>query len=113
VIWIRGGKGRKDRQTLLPPRLLELLRVYFRWKQPKEWLFPGEKPGQPISCKSIFLACKKATKQAGISKPVHPHSLRHAFATHRKRLVNRPSAGEQRSEILEGWQKTDGSIGAN
>jgi len=82
VIWIRGGKGRKDRQTLLPPRLLELLRVYFRWKQPKEWLFPGEKPGQPISCKSIFLACKKATKQAGISKPVHPHSLRHAFATH-------------------------------
>jgi integrase/recombinase XerD len=82
VIWIRGGKGRKDRQTLLPPRLLELLRVYFRWKQPKQWLFPGEKPGQPISCKSIFLACKKATKQAGISKPVHPHSLRHAFATH-------------------------------
>ena len=82
VIWIRGGKGRKDRQTLLPPRLLELLRAYFRWKQPREWLFPGEKPGQPISCKSIFLACKKATKQAGISKPVHPHSLRHAFATH-------------------------------
>src|SRR5260370_4610000 len=82
VIWIRGGKGRKDRQTLLPPRLLELLRVYFRWKQPKEWLFPGEKPGQPISCKSIFLACKKATKQARLSKPVHPHSLRHAFATH-------------------------------
>ncbi len=82
VIWIRGGKGRKDRQTLLPPRLLQLLRAYLGWKQPKEWLFPGEKPGQPISCKSIFLACKKATKQAGISKPVHPHSLRHAFATH-------------------------------
>src|SRR5260370_6693231 len=82
VIWIRGGKGRKDRQNLLPPRLLELLRAYLGWRQPKEWLFPGEKPGQPISCKSIFLACKKATKQAGISKPVHPHSLRHAFATH-------------------------------
>ena len=82
VIWIRGGKGHKDRQTLLPPRLLELLRVYFRWRQPKEWLFPGAKPGQPISCKSIFLACKKATEDAGIAKPVHPHSLRHAFATH-------------------------------
>jgi site-specific recombinase XerD len=82
VIWIRGGKGRKDRQTLLPPRLLELLRVYYRWKRPKEWLFPGEKPGQPITSKSIFLACKKAAEDAGISKSIHPHSLRHAFATH-------------------------------
>jgi site-specific recombinase XerD len=82
VIWIRGGKGRKDRQTLVPPRLLELLRVYYRWKRPKEWLFPGEKPGQPITSKSIFLACKKAAEDAGISKSIHPHSLRHAFATH-------------------------------
>jgi integrase/recombinase XerD len=82
VIWVRGGKGRKDRQVLLPPKLLELLRVYFRWKRPKEWLFPGGKPGQPISCESIFRACKEAAKRAGISKSVHPHSLRHAFATH-------------------------------
>src|SRR5713226_1552526 len=82
VIWIRGGKGRKDRQVLLPPKLLELLRVYFRWKRPKQWLFPGGTPDQPISTKSIFLACRKAAQKAGISKAVHPHSLRHAFATH-------------------------------
>jgi len=82
VIWIRGGKGRKDRQTLLPPRLLELLRVYYRWKRPKEWLFPGEEPDKPITTKSIYLACIKAAEGAGISKPIHPHSLRHAFATH-------------------------------
>jgi len=82
AIWIRGGKGRKDRQSLLPPRLLELLRVYFRWRQPKDWLFPGEKPGHPISCPAIFRACQKAARKAGIDKPVHPHSLRHAFATH-------------------------------
>jgi integrase/recombinase XerD len=82
VIWIRGGKGHKDRQTLLPPKLLELLRVYYRWKQPQDWLFPGGKPGQPISCESIFRACQKAAQDAGISKAVHPHSLRHAFATH-------------------------------
>jgi integrase/recombinase XerD len=82
AIWIRGGKGRKDRQSLLPPRLLELLRAYLRWKQPKEWLFPGQKPGQPISCESIFRACQKAARKAGIAKAVHPHSLRHAFATH-------------------------------
>jgi integrase/recombinase XerD len=82
VIWIRGGKGRKDRQVLLPPRLLELLRVYCRWKKPKEWLFPGGIPGQPICSNSIFRACQKAVRKAGIVKPVHPHSLRHAFATH-------------------------------
>ena len=82
VIWIRGGKGHKDRQTLLPPKLLEMLREYWRWKRPKEWLFPGGKPGQPISRESIFTACKKAAQDAGISKSVHPHSLRHAFATH-------------------------------
>jgi len=82
VIWIRGGKGHKDRQVLLPPKLLELLRVYYRWKRPKDWLFPSEKPGQPISRESIYAACRKAARDAGISKPVHPHSLRHAFATH-------------------------------
>jgi integrase/recombinase XerD len=82
VIWIRGAKGHKDRQALAPPRLLQLLRFYFRWKRPKEWLFPGGTPGQPITSKSIFLACQKAASDAGIAKPVHPHSLRHAFATH-------------------------------
>jgi integrase/recombinase XerD len=82
AIWIRGGKGRKDRQTLLPPKLLELLRCYWRWKRPKDWLFPGEKPGRPITCNAIVLACKKAAEAAGISKAIHPHSLRHAFATH-------------------------------
>jgi site-specific recombinase XerD len=82
VIWIRGGKGRKDRQVLLPPRLLELLRVYFRSKHPTDWLFPGEIPGHHICCNSIFRACQKAVRNAGIVKAVHPHSLRHAFATH-------------------------------
>jgi integrase/recombinase XerD len=82
VIWIRGGKGHKDRQILLPPKLLELLRVYWRSKRPKDWLFPGGKPGRPISRESIYRACLKAAQKANISKPVHPHSLRHAFATH-------------------------------
>ena len=82
VIWIRGGKGRKDRQTLLSPKLLDMLRCYWRWKRPKDWLFPGEKPGRPITCNAIVLACKKAAEAAGISKAIHPHSLRHAFATH-------------------------------
>jgi integrase/recombinase XerD len=82
VLWVRLGKGSKDRQTLLSPRLLELLRGYWRAERPVEWLFPGPDPKRPISPKAIYLACRNAVQIAGISKPVHPHSLRHAFATH-------------------------------
>jgi integrase/recombinase XerD len=82
IIRVRGGKGNKDRQVSLSPKLLELLRSYWLWKKPRVWLFPGMKPGQPIAPESVFRACRKAAKTAGISKPVHPHSLRHAYATH-------------------------------
>ena len=80
VLWIRGGKRRKDRQTLLPPTLLELLRSYWRWKHPRQWLFPGGLPDQPLSVKAIFLACRTAARKASITKAIHPHSLRHASA---------------------------------
>ena len=66
----------------MPPKLRELLRCYWRTKRPTDWLFPGARPGQPISVKAIFMACRKAAHSAGIAKPVHPHLLRHAFATH-------------------------------
>jgi integrase/recombinase XerD len=82
VLWVRLGKGSKDRQTLLSPKLLELLRSYWRAERPEEWLFPGPDPSRPISVKAIYLACRNAAQIAGLSKPVHPHSLRHAFATH-------------------------------
>jgi site-specific recombinase XerD len=82
VLWVRCGKGRKDRQALLPPKLRELLRCYWRSQRPTDWLFPGADPSRPISPKAIFLACRKAASRAGIAKPAHPHSLRHAFATH-------------------------------
>ena len=82
VLWVRHGKGRKDRQALLPPKLRELLRCYWRSQRPTDWLFPSSQPGQPISPKAIFLACRKAAQAAGIRKPVHPHALRHSFATH-------------------------------
>jgi integrase/recombinase XerD len=82
VLWVRQGKGRKDRQTLLSSKLLELLRIYWRAERPTEWLFPGANPTRPISPKAVFLACQKAGRKAGLSKPVHPHLLRHAFATH-------------------------------
>jgi integrase/recombinase XerD len=69
VLWIRGGKGRKDRQTRLRLRLLELLRSYWRLETPRQWLFPGSQPDQPISVKSIFLACRSAARKAHITKP--------------------------------------------
>ena len=82
VLWVRSGKGRRDRQALLPPKLRELLRCYWRSQRPTDWLFPGADPTQPISVKTIFRACRQAARSAGIARSVHPHLLRHAFATH-------------------------------
>src|ERR1022692_3543302 len=82
VIWIRDGKGNKDRQVMLSPPLREVLAAYYRWKRPTDWLFPGGKPDCPISRETVFGTCRKAARLAGIAKAVHPHSLRHAFATH-------------------------------
>jgi len=82
VIWVRGGKGHKDRQVMLAEPLREVLAVYWRWRRPAVWLFPGKDPDSPIATSSVFKACIAAAHKAGISKPIHPHSLRHAFATH-------------------------------
>jgi site-specific recombinase XerD len=82
VIWIRGGKGHKDRQVMLAEPLREVLAAYWKWKRPAEWLFPGKKADCPIATGSVFKLCEAAAQKAGITKPVHPHSLRHAFATH-------------------------------
>jgi site-specific recombinase XerD len=82
VIWVRGGKGHKDRQVMLAEPLREVLAAYWRWKRPTDWLFPGERSGAHLSRETVFRSCRQAAQAAGIAKPVHPHSLRHAFATH-------------------------------
>ena len=82
VICVEEGKGRKDRYVMLSPRLLDVLRTYWRAVHPKNFLFPGDIPDQPISTFAVQHACKKARRRAGIAKPVTPHSLRHAFAVH-------------------------------
>ncbi|WP_232515240.1 tyrosine-type recombinase/integrase [Burkholderia ambifaria] len=76
------GKNRKDRYVMLSPRVLEILRLYWHETHPKEWLFPGDIPGHPISRSAVGLACRIARQRSGIQKPITPHSLRHAFATH-------------------------------
>jgi len=82
TITIRQGKGQSDRVVMLSPVLLDTLREYWRSQKPKEWLFPGSNPGQPISGNDVFLVFHNAVRRAGISKQVCPHSLRHSFATH-------------------------------
>ena len=82
VIRVEQGKGRKDRYVMLSPKLLDTLRSYWKAVRPKDWLFPGGHPGQPITREAVEDACQKAHRCAGLSKAVTPHSLRHAFAVH-------------------------------
>jgi integrase/recombinase XerD len=82
VIRVEQGKGQKDRYVMLSPVLLEILRSYWRAVQPREWLFPGDRPSQPITRDAVGDACQKAHRLSGLSKPVTPHGLRHAFAVH-------------------------------
>jgi integrase/recombinase XerD len=82
VIRVEQGKGQKDRYVMLSPRSLEVLRAYWRRIRPRQWLFPGEIPGRPITRGAVEQACEKARRLAGIDKPITPHSMRHAFATH-------------------------------
>jgi site-specific recombinase XerD len=82
VIRVDQGKGQKDRYVMLSAKLLEILRSWWRVERPKQWLFPGDIPGQHISRDAVGQACQKAHRLSGIRKPVSPHSLRHAFAVH-------------------------------
>ncbi len=82
MIRVEQGKNQKDRYVMLSPKLLEILRAYWTAARPKGWLFPGDMPGQPITRGAVEDACKKALRVSGIKKPITPHSLRHAFATH-------------------------------
>jgi site-specific recombinase XerD len=87
VIHIRRGKGRQDRDVMLSPRLLEALRDYWRSlkRKPTEWLFPGgsqHTSNRPITPRAVWYACQRAAQRAGLQNRVHPHTLRHCFATH-------------------------------
>jgi integrase/recombinase XerD len=82
VIRVEEGKGRKDRYVMLSPKLLDILRDYWKATRPTEWLFPGDRPGQPITRSAVERVCQETRQRSDITKPVTPHSLRHAFAVH-------------------------------
>ena len=85
IIHVIDGKGHKDRDLPLSPTLLENLRVYWRRLKPRTYLFPSRlhrDHEQPISDKTVWLACTEAASKAGLRKSANPHLVRHAWATH-------------------------------
>lgn len=86
IIRVVAGKRSKDRDLPLSPALLETLREYWCWRKPKRYLFPTRmrrvQSEEPISDKTVWIACSEAAHRAGIQKRVTPHTLRHSWATH-------------------------------
>jgi site-specific recombinase XerD len=91
LIRVNQGKGKKDRYAMLSPRLLVILRSWWRSQHPagrrhsvspQDWLFPGWRKGRHMNTESLQTACREAARAAGLSKRVRVHTLRHSFATH-------------------------------
>src|SRR6266404_5392734 len=82
VIRVEQGKGGKDRNVMLSPSLLDLLRTWWKAAQPQGWLFPGRDPVQPMTTRQLNRACHAAAQIAEINRRVSLHTLRHSFATH-------------------------------
>jgi integrase/recombinase XerD len=86
VIHVLEGKGGRDRDVPLSPKLLDTLREYWRWMKPRTFLFPGMannwRADVPVTEKIVWTAVSEARQRAGITKRVSPHTLRHSFATH-------------------------------
>lgn len=91
LLRVQQGKGKKDRYAMLSPRLLEVLRCWWRSRclspqapkpTPQDWVFPGFRKGHHMNVESLQTACREAARAAGIGKRVSVHTLRHSFATH-------------------------------
>jgi len=81
ILRVEQGKGKKDRNVMLSPALLQTLRTYWKQCRPRLWLFPGHGGKRPLHATLLQRAFRQAKDQARITKPVTFHSLRHSFAT--------------------------------
>jgi integrase/recombinase XerD len=82
MIRVEQGKGAKDRYVMLSEQLLKILREWYRFARPTTWMFPGLIPGSHITREGVNDACELGLKRSRLTKPVTPHSFRHAFAVH-------------------------------
>jgi integrase/recombinase XerD len=110
VIHIRQGKGSRDRDLPLTPKLLTTLREYWLWKKPQNYLFPSTAGHRgverPISDETVWYACSRAAARAGIKKRIGPHTLRHSFATH----MLEAGAGLRTIQLLLGHRELKDTI---
>jgi integrase/recombinase XerD len=81
-IRVRQGKGAKDRNVLLSPTLLDVLRRYYRCYRPVTWLFYGQMLEQPIDDRTVQRMVRRLSDKAGLHPAISAHTLRHSFATH-------------------------------
>jgi integrase/recombinase XerD len=91
IIRVEQSKGRKDRNVMLSPETLDLLRQWWKTRRrgfdsttpvAERWLFPGQRPGKPMTTRQLNRLFHEAADAAGIKKGVTLHALRHSFATH-------------------------------
>lgn len=82
VLRVCQGKGKKDRIVMLSPKLLEVLREYYKAFRPTTWLFFGRDKSRPLNPRTVLLGCRRSARKAGLNKRVTTHTLRHSFATH-------------------------------
>jgi integrase len=78
MLRVEQGKGQRDRDVMLSPQLLQLLREWWKAARPQVWLFPGQNPINPVTARQLNRAVTAAKDLAGISKRVSPHTLRHS-----------------------------------
>jgi integrase/recombinase XerD len=82
LLFIRQSKGKKDRMVPISPKIIEILRDYYKAYKPKTWLFEGQNQNEKYGERSIQLVLSQAVKKVKIDKPVSLHWLRHSYATH-------------------------------